>query len=371
MRNYGLAVFQPLSIGSAFVADFTDWALGWRRSINLNYGCKIGGFRLYPDLGYTLGDLRQMFYELPGSHLEERSAGIKTWAGMIYSIDFCYRGDIRRRSLEDMSNAVKSLFIDDANAYQETAWYTDPASIAWFGRKENALQMNGFPQATAQSKAQSVLKATSKVYPKPVNIGTSLDTYLEVKVLGYAATANWRYVTAQDGLTGNANVWISNIVGTDCEFISAGDIQTNTVQVLRTNNIIRRALDTMLAVVDLGGPSFEPWQLYVDENRKLHYRPLDLAVKYHWQEQQLIIPNGEPVNPWMVAPGVVRDVEYPVGKKEPGNSLLSDSRDALIEEIDVASDGIIYLNNGDTDEVAIISAQQEYEKMLAQQDKNK
>jgi hypothetical protein len=46
-------------------------------------------------------------------------------------------------------------------------------------------------------------------------------------------------------------------------------------------------------------------------------------------------------------------------------SVVEDTRDALIEEIEVADDGTIYLNNGDNDELAIISSQQEYEKMLA------
>jgi len=370
-NKYELNIFSPLLLGSELITTLTDWAVGWRRSYNIYQGCKVGTFRLYPDKGYHLNDLEQAFYEWVGCLLAERSSGLPTWTGIVYSLDFVSRGDIRRKTLENVNNAVKAVYTDDGITYAETSWYTDANSTSRLGRKESILQMLGYSLTAAQQKAQAVLKFSSKPYSRMVDIGTIDNTYLEVSVLGYASTVNWRYVTAQDNAIGNANVWVSNILSTDCELVLPGVIRTNAVQIKRKNLIQRKALDTLISIAELGDASYNPWQIYIDCERKLHYRPIDLTAKYIWRDGLVYTMDGDLANPWTIEPGVVRNADYPTLQPEPGTPLLSDVRDALVEEVEISSDGTIVFRNQDAEELSIMAAQQEYEKILADEEKNK
>src|SRR3990170_2681061 len=53
---------------------------------------------------------------------------------------------------------------------------------------------------------------------------------LMVTVAGYAHTLNWRHATADD-TTGDADVWIGDILTTDCEYVAAQTLSPNTLQV--------------------------------------------------------------------------------------------------------------------------------------------
>lgn len=271
----GLLVMNSIMNGGVgLVYNVSEFAVGWRRSNNIYCGCKEGSFRIYPKTsGFTMQDCVQGFYEWLGNVFQEIVSGSRTWAGMIYSMDLSYKGDMRRRSFEDMYNAIKGQYTEmvlegsppvEKEYFRETAWYLDQDSIDQFGRKEYIFQMDGFPQAAVEQKAQALIRSWGRPYPRLVDLGSVDEDYLDVKVLGFAATGNWRYVTAQDGLTGNANVWISNIMATDCQFLTAGSIVENTIQIKRTNNIIRRGIDTMDFVAELGGANYMPWQIYVD-----------------------------------------------------------------------------------------------------------
>lgn len=363
MRDYTLQAFtNPVTQGKQALGDITAYTLGWRRSIRWNGGCWLGTFRMQA----PIEDLRQVYAEWLGHHVEEHSP-TRSWAGMIYSMDLAYRGDVKRRSLEDLVNAVKTTYINTADPPDvlETSWYTNSDSILRYGRKEEALGLDGYPQAAAEARAQTLLRECGWPWPRTVGLSMSGGAYLDVKLAGYAFTANWKYVTSADDAEGNVNAWISSIVSTDCPFLIAGRINTNTLQVKRSLNVRRRAWDKLIELAGLGeaGADPDPWRVHVDANRQTHYEAYDTAVKYYWTGGELLDTGRGRVNRWLVQPGVVRDENYPVRRTEPGNPLLADARDALIEEVEVGETGI-YLKTAYYEETEILAAQQEYRKML-------
>ena len=362
--DYSLGLYTPAALGAASFGNVEEWASGWRRSWNMYLGCKRGSFRLYPDKGHAVSDLKQVFYEWLGYHFEEHAAGLRSWGGLLYSMDFCHNGNVKRRSLEHLANAVKSIYINDSEVYAETSYYTDASSIAWYGRKEAILEMDGFAATAAETMAQTHLMMNKKPWPHPVSIGGD-DTYVEVNVLGYAATVNWLYLTAADGTTDNANDWISEMLAADVDLVTAGKISTNTIQVKQTCNVSTRVLDKMHFIASLGDSSYHPWQVYVDQHRELHYRAVDLTVKYYRRQGRFYNPDGSLVNPWLMEPGVIRDTDYPAGIGDAGDPLLESVQDSLIEEIEVGSDGSVSLRGSEYDGMEILSEQAEYEKMLA------
>lgn len=104
---------------------------------------------------------------------------------------------------------------------------------------------------------------------------------LVVRVKGYVHTANWRFVTAEDGSAANASDWIAAIVSADCEFLSAGRIEENTLQVQQVTNIDNRGWDEILRVVELGDASGNVWRFWVGNDRKVYYKQVPTQPLYY------------------------------------------------------------------------------------------
>lgn len=103
---------------------------------------------------------------------------------------------------------------------------------------------------------------------------------LAVTAFGYMNTAAWRFVTVGDGSMANASAWITEILTTDCEFLTPGRIQTNTLQVKKEVSIEQRAWDELLKITELGDGSGNIWRIYSDIDRLVHYEPLDPTPIY-------------------------------------------------------------------------------------------
>lgn len=178
---------------------------------------------------------------------------------------------------------------------------------------------------------------------RPIGYSKNAQDALSVTCCGYIFTANWRFNTVADGQTGNASDWIANTVALDCQFLEAGDIKTNPFQVKRElGGIASRNWDVMSQVTSLGDGS-TPWRIYVGQGRLLHYQPVDITPRYYLRERGLYNQAGGQVeiSPWLVQPGVVRDISYPLGRGQP-NGILSDARDFFIDEIEVSAGKISF-----------------------------
>ena len=103
---YALNLYNSVKRGSGFIADITDRAKNWKRSIRRIGGFWTGSF----DYQGNPDELDDLFFDGLMKEVRETSGGVQAWQGFIG--DMIYkRGSITwRRSFQDVSNAVKVLF---------------------------------------------------------------------------------------------------------------------------------------------------------------------------------------------------------------------------------------------------------------------
>ena len=363
MADFSLRLYAPVLVAAGvFVDEVTDPSRAtWRRSVRATGGPWLGTFRLYDEEAV----LRTWFNEYLGYEIEERY-GAPTWRGLIWEMDYTHLGITRRRSLAGVKNAVKGIYTDTTDTVQETTWATKTSSISRFGRMEEILVMDGYLAATVEGRRDKVLAERAWPNAQPTGGRGARTTYLDVSVAGYAFTANNKYVTDADGLTGDADEWVTAIVGTDLEFLAAGRIQANTFQVKRTLNVPQRAWETLTEIASLGDSSLVPWKIYADLNRLVHYEQVDKTPRYFLHGGKLYDATSlkTEVAPWLLEAGVVvRDMEYPVGTAEAG-SWLDDNRDIYLEELTVTGDGGLSWSTEDFSETELLAAQEDYLRSL-------
>lgn len=355
-----LRLFPPVLSGdTAIVLPLTGIAKDWVRSIRGHGGFWQGSFWIQGELSF----LQNFFYRYLGNHLSEKKGNWETWAGMIYEIDLEAQGVIRRRSLDYMYNAVKT--VDDAGT---VAWSTDTDSIARYGRRELLLPVNGLPTATVTAQRSGVLQENAWPWPRTVGFVKKDVQRLLVTVCGYVFTGNWRYVTATDDATGNVSTWISNILTTDCEFLTATSIATNTLQVQRTLQMDERAWDVISNLVALGDTTPANWQLLVWSDRNVYYRPIDTTPLYYLRNGEFYSRVGarKAYDPWITYPGVARDTAYPVRRGELGNPWLESAADMWIEEFEIGVNRELVPKSGELDSEADLLAAQASQRQSVQ-----
>lgn len=372
-----LILKSPLVYGTpAFVKNISQEALNWRRSIRRDGGYWTGSFTIDADPIY----LGRFFNEYLGYHLEE-FAGAKTWEGLIYEMDLILNGVTRRRSLDLLYNYVTVKYNDDSDAEQTSAAESNAASISRFGRREEYLLLDNYPQAAAEQYRDTFLKEFGWPWARVVGVklgkrnpAYKSDNRLDVTVAGYIYTANWRFETAGDGTTDDVSTWISEIVTTDCEFLQTGGIAANTTQVKKDTNMPERAWDVIAELTDLGGLdaySFAvPYRFYVDNDRRAFYEQINTSPLYSIRDGQMYTgPGGNTLaSPWKVRPGVVRDFDYP-GRLTEIDAWLEDGRDFYVSEVEFG-DGFAYpvLKTDYFEESEALAAQQENIQAMEEED---
>lgn len=350
---FDLLLFAPKATGSDGFVETVANPIGWRRSVRSEGGFWQGSFTM---AGEPTG-LINWFYNRLGYHLIERIGTATSWAGMIYELELDHRGHRLRRSLDTLYNAVDISYQDEGEVLT-AGFATEATPINRYGRRELILAADGEPQATAEARRDLELSKSAWAWARPVSLQLGAGTRLEVKVCGYAFTANWMHAKAGDDTEHDLDHWISAVVGTayglssdhggstsgagDCQFLKAGVIDSNTLQVLETTESDMRAWEQITKIVAAGDSATEPWRLWVGLDRKLNYREIDLSPRYYRRNGRIYeTPGGDQeVVPWLMGPAVLRDLDYPVKTQEPG-SWLEDARDVYLDQIEVQSDGSV------------------------------
>jgi hypothetical protein len=285
---------------------------------------------------------------------------------MIYEMDLTLEGSTRRRSMDLLSNYVTATYIDEAGDSQTTAPASSSSSIYWYGRKEELLTLDGYARAAAEHYRDTYLKEHAWPWARPVGAMRGMgDDQLQVTVCGYVFTANWRYVTWGDGTMDDADNYIQQILSTDCaDYLLAGRIGQNTVQVKKSEEIQTRAFDVISEITALGDTSDNPWRFYVSADQRANYMVIDTTPSYYLRGGKLYASAGgsQEIEPWIVTPNVVRDMSYPV-KKQDYAGWLADARDFYIEEVE-AGPGGLSLQTELFEESALLAAQQSYEQSM-------
>jgi hypothetical protein len=349
-----------LTADTGMIMSLEGKVQNWRRSIRALGGPWQGSFTLEGDLA----ELQAFFYRYLGAHLEEREGRV-TWDGLVYEMELTAAGVTRRRSLEKLSNRVQASYTDTSGNEQTTAWASNSYSTTRYGQKDEIITLSGgqYAAATAQGYRDTYLAEREWPWARSTSIrNDDSPARLVVSVCGYIFTANWRYVTAADDGTGNIDAWISDILSTDCEFLSEGALDANTLQVKRTLANDKRAWELMKELTGLGDGT-DPWRLYANPGRTVRYEKIDTDPRYYLRRGGVYtrVGNREVANPWLVQPGVFRDAEYPVRRSEGGAPWLSDVRDIWVEEVEVGQESGLQLKPGDDySDAELMAAVQEY-----------
>jgi len=354
MNNYALHLYQPVVAGSDFEANLSEWH-DWRRSIRMQGGFWQGSCWTEGDAGKLL----DLFNRWLGCHVQERAGGVTSWEGLVYELEITIGGAKRRRSLDDVVNAVACTY-QSGGVVATTAYSTQDQSIARFGRKEDVLTLDNYPLATAEAYRATFLKENTWPWPRPMALGAYGEARLDLHACGYAFTANWMFVEEGDATTDDADDWLIDVVGMatglssnhggatsgagDCQFLKTKNVAANTLQVAKQCLSPTRGWDLLAELAALGDADGDPWQVWVDTGRVVNYNQISVTPRYYMRRGVLYDTAGgrNAVNPWHVRPAVVRDLDYPVSGAGRG-MYLTDNRDAFVEEVEVDAEGQIAL----------------------------
>lgn len=330
------ALFTKPNTPDGRTEEFTDAVLRYQRSIRRQGGYWSASWQMKPSVVTPLRMLEAWYENKLGHVVFERSAGLVTWRGLIWTMDLAVDGWKERRDLGEVWNAAKVVYTTE-EATAETAWFTNDTSIARYGRREYIIPLDGVTQATAEAEAQKTLIEAGEAWSRPVGVGKDIEDGLYVEAVGFVFTANNKYVTAGDGTEDDLSTYFAEIVAADCEFLTAGSIAANTTQVRKSFQTPMRVWDALYHLTLVGSTS-SPFLTEVDENDFIHFRQADNEPAYLWQgkEKGLTTRGGAPVR-WTARPGVIRNMKHRPSTAIPGTFLQQD-RDAWASEV-VMADG--------------------------------
>ncbi|MCC6603103.1 MAG: hypothetical protein IT327_07830 [Anaerolineae bacterium] len=328
------ALFTAPNTADGRSEEFTGAALRYQHSIRRQGGFWAASWDMKPSVVTPHRILEAWFDNKLGHVVYERSAGLLTWRGIIWSMDLAIDGWKERKDLGEVWNAVKVVYTTDA-ATAETDWFTNDTSIARYGRREYIIPLDGVTQATAEAEAQKTLIEAGEAIARPVGVGKDIEDSLHVEAVGFVFTANNKYVTAGDGTEDDLSTFYSEIVAADCEFLTAGSIAPNTTQVRKSFQTPMRVWDALMHLTMVGSTS-APFLTEVDASDFIHFRQASNEPAYLWQgkEKGLTTRGGTPMR-WAARPGVVRNMKKRPSTAIPGTFLQQD-RDVWIGEVTMA-----------------------------------
>uniref|UniRef100_A0A6M3KRA7 Uncharacterized protein n=1 Tax=viral metagenome TaxID=1070528 RepID=A0A6M3KRA7_9ZZZZ len=239
-------------------------------------------------------------------------------------------------------------------------------SLDRYGRREEWLSLDNYPQEASLAHLDKFLSEHNWPVMQAVAADQSQTATLTVTALGYVHTMNWMFVQEGDGEETNLNNWLSSIIGTDYGLSpahggtveAAGDCQfvkrstpwsSNATQVLRSSSIRQRAWDQIVELLEFGipdsatdTPDYMPARCWVGPGRNAYYQKIDRTPRYFMRNGKLYNPaaGDVTVSPWLVQPGVWRDMDFPIRRKL-ARAFLAQANDSWIKEVEVDAQGRI------------------------------
>lgn len=373
-KPYSLQVFNPITDSDkSLIEDFTQKAQHVRTSKR-----RLGGLW---DLTFTIplatakikntsAYLQDWFYNRLFYTVEQTLGGALIWRGFVWKMNLTLNGATQTVTYEEIYNAIQASYLDEAGDNQNTTWATDATSIARYGRKEEIIYLRNATSTAANSARDTLLKEAKAAWPRYTSLDQDATDQLTVQCTGFVFTANNKYVgaTTLDGNTGNLSAAISAIITNDCEFLTPGHIESNTVQYKRSLDQPIRAWDYLMELNSIGDGT-QIFDLQTGINDMLHYKPTDIEPKYYWagKKKGLVSKSGyfNIHDAWTAEPGVCRDITQQGHLNIPG-SLLESNRDAWIYEVEMADElQQPILKPARNDEQELRSALQMYRRWLA------
>jgi len=344
---YNLLLYERVAVNTAsFRQNITHLAHDWRRSIRAVGGFWTGDFTISAqDMSrYWLIDF---YNNAIGWRIVEKAGSKITWEGEIVQLRLSLGGVTWLRSLDTERWHNKVSVIYPAG---QTAWSEDTDSSGLYGESCYIDTVSGPYDATAAA-ARRDRRLIKYAFPRSWASGglsrgdpsTGEKVSLDVLCAGYVFSINRRYRTT-DTAAANVSAQISTLVG-ESEFVSAGTIDTNTLQVpISTEGIPTRLWDIVEELIGMGDAAGAEWVGGVYAGRVFDYKAAATTVTYYWRNHTLYDAAGNPVLPTHIKPDTIVELaNAPRSQAVPGATTKDQPNRVYIEQVEFVAPDIYIL----------------------------
>ena len=249
----------------------------------------------------------------------------------------------------------EGIFVDDVEVRRVeegshtpgfTDWETSQASVNAFGTKE--MSIDGQEMGPTETARAVTNYLNEQAFPRlerlPQRGSGDRMAILEGAAIGYGLTTGWVYTKEK---MFDSNKEAATLLGTllgESEYFDSVVVSANTelIRLSMKEARLRQSIEDV--VTGAGNGSY--WRVYVRPGRVAVFEEVDFSPKYYLQGGELRSSlNGPIVDPYLVVPGIVRDVAYPRGAPYP-NSPYQDRRDFMMDEV-VVENGSLDWSVGD------------------------
>lgn len=170
----------------------------------------------------------------------------------------------------------------------------------------------------------------------------SVWIYTDQELTTTGMNGTWHWVGSWDTpvIRGGPHLFISDILANDSEFVSEGVLGQSYASIDRDIESPERGWDAVMRGVSLGDQDQHPWRAWVTKDRRLHYDAISTTPQFQHRAGRWFDAGGKRVNPWLIAPGVIRDLTWR-HRIDRTDFWLSDPRDFVVSEFEVDADGTI------------------------------
>lgn len=357
MANPVLRLYLPPQLGTGFVEDFTAKAEQYRHRIvdNGGYWMAEWWFPLAPAQGIAESYLKHWFDAHLMHKVVEAGAGV-TWEGVVWQMELNLDGLRKIRTMDKVYNAVKVTYTNEDGDLKYTDWQTSADSIRRYGRREKMESITGLTGPQAAAMAQRILSQTLR--PLPITAGVDVDDEgLRVTAAGFVKTAENKFVgdTTLDGTDISLDTFVRRIIANDCEFLSAGIVEANSITRKAMTDQPMTAWELLREIVQVGDSNNDPRFFRVYNDARAHYLTPSTNPTYRWYGKQKRLGDslgGDVL--WKAKPAVMRDMTADRGAPPPG-SWLADAADTWIPEVEArAGSDIANLKPDEPDPEAVL-----------------
>lgn len=293
-------------------------------------------------------------------HFVETFAGVTTFMGLIWTMRLSYHGVTITRSLDTLFNHVRVRYKTSSSATAAvTSAASNATSLARYGSKQ-LLQEPGnniYMNATTAGYFRDNLLAQFQ-YPRAMQqearlFGERQQGVLQVEVRGYVHTLNYFLVIDINTGTHDASERVSKVL-TDAEFVTEGQIDTNTAPVVDEVDY-QPGWERVRNIAELGSNGGARWLAGCYQGRALDYQAADettIAYEQELRTQRRLTyqtGTGNVIPAPLVQPGGVVFIRDIMGGRPQASTLLDDPRAMFVDMVEYSLDGTVLKGNPQDD----------------------
>jgi hypothetical protein len=357
-RSITVSVFDPLTLGSGKVAEFSDHVASYEHEILANGGywsarLSVNDTRLDMEDWYERGLGRRIVAYSPD--------GVVIWDGIVNSVKLSLGGLSKTIGpVLGIANKVRLIFSFiadgglDIGLRATTDWGENTASQSRYGIMEKILSSGGSTSANADDIRDLYLAENARPgRSEELTLGGGSQR-LDLECVGLAQyLQSFVYNSTTEG-SQNLSAKISAVLGADPNDFIAQDfslINANTLQVPSHDNENRVAWNIIKELVSRGDASNNRWLFGIYGDRMARYAQVVDEVAYLQTlsdpGQRVFNPGGSVIEPWYILPGRwLRVLDFMTGRIADTTDLRDDPQYMFIESVNFRAPQSVVLRGG-------------------------